>query len=142
MSASVSVYNDYSPEFKAEAILAVQVNNGNVLKTARELGLGESTLRYWIEQETDTVRRIREGRKGELAEQFEHVSRVYIDRALEPEAIAKTSGYYAVIAASDAMKSAQLLRGHPTAITENIERTELTLTLQQSLGQVIEAEVD
>lgn len=131
-------YRDYSPEFKADAISLVQANGGNVSKTAKDLGLTESTIRYWIEQETQAQREIREGRKGELAEQFEHVSRVYIDRALEPDAIQKTSGYYAVIAASDAMKSAQLLRGQPTSITASIERTELTVLLQSALGVAID----
>lgn len=135
-------YRDYTPEFKADTLLALTINNGNIYKTAKDAGIAASLLRYWVETETDELRKIRQGRKGELAEQFEHVSRVYIDRALEPDAIAKTSGYYAVIAASDAMKSAQLLRGQPTSITENIERQEITLTLQRSLGQVIDAEVE
>ena len=115
-----SSYRDYSPEFKAEVILAVSVNNGNVYKTAKEAGINESLLRYWIEQETAEVRKIREGRKGEVAQQFEHLSRVYIDRALEPDAIAKTSGYYAVSAASEAMKTAQLLRNQPTSIVATV----------------------
>ena len=115
-----SSYRDYSSEFKAEVILAVSANNGNVYKTAKEAGINESLLRYWIEQETAEVRKIREGRKGEVAQQFEHLSRVYIDRALEPDAIAKTSGYYAVSAASEAMKTAQLLRNQPTSIVATV----------------------
>ena len=136
-------YKDYPVEFKAEALLAVQVNGGNVSKTARDLGLTESTLRYWIEQETDACREIREGRKGELAAQFERVSRVYIDRALEPDAVAKTSGYYAVMAASDAMKSSQLLRNQPTSIVATVGASELnelipvvsTIATEQRLTQ-------
>jgi transposase-like protein len=125
MSAELAVtdqssrsYRDYSAEFKAEALLTLTANNNNVYKTAKELSIAQSLLRYWVEQETDECRKIREGRKGELAEQFEHLSRVYIDRALEPDAIAKTSGYYAVAAAGDAIKSAQLLRGQPTQIVQ------------------------
>lgn len=131
-------YRDYSPEFKADAILAVVANSGNVNKTARDLQIPESLLRYWIERETDESRKIREGRKGELAAQFEHVSRVYIDRALEPDAIAKTSGYYAVVAASDAMKSAQLLRGQPTSISLSLNSEDLSSFLVDSIADVID----
>lgn len=127
------VYSDYSPEFKAEALLALEVNGNSIRKTAKDLGLAESTLRYWIEQENERVREIREGRRGPLAEQFEHVSRVYIDRALEPDAVAKTSGYYAVIAASDAMKSAQLLRGQPTTITATVDNSKELLSAVQAI---------
>lgn len=133
----VSTYRDYSPEFKADTLNALTINNGNIYKTAKEAGIERSVLRYWVETETAEAREIRQGRKGELAEQFEHVSRVYLDRALEPDAIAKTTGYYAVVAASDAMKSAQLLRGQPTSINVSIN-ADVAGFLSDSIADVID----
>lgn len=120
-----STYRDYSPEFKAEVLLAVTINNGNVYKTAKDFGISERIIRYWIEKQTDEVRQIREGRQGPLAEQYEHVARVYLDRALEPEAVAKTSGYYAVVAAKQAIETSQLLKGQPTSITASVQVDDL-----------------
>ena len=40
----------YSEQTRAEALLAVEINNGNVLQTATQLGLAESTLRKWVEE--------------------------------------------------------------------------------------------
>jgi len=112
-------YQDYSPQFKTDALILLEAKGGlgKIRETARELNIPEKTLRYWIEQDTDEMRQIRAGAKGEVADAFERISRIYLDRAAEPDAIAKTSGYYAVVAASDAIKSAQLLRGQPTSIT-------------------------
>lgn len=132
-----NTYRDYTPEFKADTLLALTINNGNVYKTAKDAGIAQSLLRYWVEQETDECRKIREGRKGELAAQFEHVSRIYLDRALEPSAIEKTSGYYAVVAASDAMKSAQLLRGQPTSINVSVN-ADVSDWLSESIADVID----
>ena len=38
----------YSEKDKAEALLALEVNGGNVNKTATELGIPEPTLRSWV----------------------------------------------------------------------------------------------
>lgn len=115
-----ATYQDYSPEFKAQTLILLEANAGQVRKTAREAGINEATLRYWVEQDNDETRVIRAGAKGDIADAFERVSRLYLDRAAEPGAIEKTSGYYAVVAASDAIKSAQLLRGQPTSISGSV----------------------
>lgn len=38
----------YSEKDRAEALLALEVNEGNVLKTATELNIPETTLRHWV----------------------------------------------------------------------------------------------
>lgn len=40
----------YSEQTRAEALLAVEINNGNVLQTANQLNMAESTLRKWVEE--------------------------------------------------------------------------------------------
>jgi len=38
----------YSEQTRAEALLALEINNGNILQTATQLGIGEATLHRWI----------------------------------------------------------------------------------------------
>ncbi len=40
----------YQPEFKAQAVAAVRRSNGKIRTVARELGIHESTLRFWVRQ--------------------------------------------------------------------------------------------
>ena len=40
----------YSEQKRAEAILAVELNDGNVLQAAHQMGVPESTLRRWVEE--------------------------------------------------------------------------------------------
>jgi transposase-like protein len=134
-----SAYQDYSPEFKLEAMILLEANGGKIRETARQLKIQDSTLRYWIEQDNEETRRIRAGAKGDYADAFERVSRIYLDRAAEPDAVDKTSGYYAVIAASDAMKSSQLLRGQPTEIVEHVESRKVLVLMADALGVAGEA---
>jgi len=39
----------YSEQTRAEALLALEINNGNVLQTATQLGIPETSLRRWAE---------------------------------------------------------------------------------------------
>lgn len=38
----------YSEKDKAEALVALEANQGNVLQTATQLGIPETTLRHWV----------------------------------------------------------------------------------------------
>ena len=38
----------YSEQTRAEALLALELNNGNILQTATQLGIGEATLHRWL----------------------------------------------------------------------------------------------
>jgi transposase-like protein len=38
----------YSEQTRADALLAIELNNGNVLQTATQLGIGEATLHRWV----------------------------------------------------------------------------------------------
>lgn len=41
----------YSPEFKADAIALVRSSGRSVASIARELGIGESNLGYWLKKD-------------------------------------------------------------------------------------------
>ena len=131
-----SIKTQYSDVFKAQALIALRVNNGNVQGTARKLGIPTDTLNDWANNRgvNQAVLEIQDGVKGPIADEFEKASRLYLQRAIDPEAIAKTSGYYALLGAGDAIKSAQLLRGLPTNISEHIDSQELTVILQSVIA--------
>jgi transposase-like protein len=38
----------YSEQTRAEALLALELNNGNILQTATQLNIGEATLHRWV----------------------------------------------------------------------------------------------
>lgn len=122
LPARQTTYQDYSPQFKTDALIILEGKGGlgKIRETARELNIPEKTLRYWIEQDNDEMRQIRAGAKGDMADAFERVARIYLDRAAETDAVEKTSGYYAVTAAKEAIVTTQLLRGQPTSITTSV----------------------
>lgn len=64
----------YTAEDKAKALVMVAMNDGNELKTSRELGIPLNTIRYWLRQE-------REGKTSTTVMQLKHqvVSRVFAD---------------------------------------------------------------
>lgn len=139
--APVNHKSQYSDAFKANALIAVKLNEGNVTKTARELGIPWQTLQDWAvkgEGINAAVLEYQRGVKGPLADAFETASRIFLERAMDPEAVGKTSAYYAMLAASDAFKSCQLGRGLPTSITENnnVESRQVLALLIQAIAPV------
>jgi transposase-like protein len=43
----------YTEQFRAEALVALEANNGNILQTSTQLGIGEATLRGWVAEIRD-----------------------------------------------------------------------------------------
>jgi truncated hemoglobin YjbI len=108
----------YSDKEKASALAALDANGGNVNRTARQIGIGESTLRQWAKNQhvAADVADIREQKKEELGDIFERLTRkglAYLEDNM-------SSGRYGEISIgvcqwTDKM---QLLRGEATTISE------------------------
>jgi transposase-like protein len=43
----------YTPEFRAQALVTLEANGGNILQTATQLGVGEATIRAWVAENSD-----------------------------------------------------------------------------------------
>lgn len=43
----------YTPEQRAEALVTLESNGGNVLQTSRQLGIDEKTIRNWVGENAD-----------------------------------------------------------------------------------------
>jgi len=121
---------------KAEALAALDANGGNVNRTARQLGIPESTLRGWKKldeeqastpfaaqtREVREFREIREEKKAALADRLETIAHQIVDALGDkiPEAnLQQAATSLGII--TDKM---QLLRNAPTAIHENRDVSE------------------
>jgi transposase len=63
----------FSPEFREKAVAYVLEQNKSLVDAARELGIGESTLGYWV----STARKNAAGSNGEMSvEEREEVRRL------------------------------------------------------------------
>jgi hypothetical protein len=132
----------YSDTFKAQALITLDLNAGNIRKTASQLEIPWQTLNEWAKRKSginaETLE-IRDGLKVPIADRFEQAADLYLDRAMKPGAINKTSGYYALLGAGDAMKNAQLLRGLPTSISGNVmSEDERRLRVAELLAKISE----
>ena len=79
----------YSDDEKASALTLLAVNNGNVKRTARTLGIPRSTLTAWAKAR-GTHARVTELchlKKETLADKFEEVVQVMLDGAMSPAKI-------------------------------------------------------
>lgn len=43
----------YTEQFRAEALVTLEANGGNILQTAEQLGVGQATLKSWVTQNRD-----------------------------------------------------------------------------------------
>ncbi len=108
----------YSEDDKATALAALAANDGNVLRTAQDLGIPEPTIRKWKNGQgvvQEVVQKC-ERKKEELSSIFDRAARVYLEHAMNPETLARVGGKDAIIAAATATDKKQLLNSLPTTI--------------------------
>lgn len=116
----------YSDRERADA-LALCKASGNLSEVSRSTGIPISTLSLWragLRGYNDDLAALQRQSEKTLADKFEMCAHLYIERAVQKEAIKKTSGYYAVKAANEGAVTANLLRGLPTVISETINDSE------------------
>lgn len=133
------VKRKYSDVEKADALVVLDLNAGNIFKTAKELGIPRKTLESWATERAGSnwsVAEMRHESKLGMAEEFESTARKYLNHAQDPYVIAASSGRDAVFAAALAIDKTQLLRNLPTQITANIDREDITVYLQSSLDNL------
>lgn len=129
-------YRDYSPEFKAHTLALVKSNNGNVLRTAKELGLDESVIRLWLRQQS-RYRSLSEQKVIELAEKAEFNAHLLADSIadhdLETASLAQKATAMGIM-----VDKMQLLRGQPTSISISLGRDDINSFLSSSLSDIID----
>ncbi len=117
----MSTNRHHSPETKASALAALILNEGNVLRTATQLGLAESTLRGFVAaaegEQGESLRRLREQKRTALQEKFERLADEMLD--LVERKKDQLSPRDAMICAGIAVDKFRLLGDQPTSISRS-----------------------
>ncbi len=127
-------YQDYSPDRKAEAISLIEAANGNTSEVSRATGIPRQSLDYWW-QNKHRFAEVQPQKRLELVEKLDYCADLLVSAI--PGKIAAPLVQVATAAAIMIDKS-QLLKGLPTSIGLDIERTELVVIMQSSLSAGLE----
>lgn len=108
----------FSDNDKAAALAALDANGGNVYRTAKQLGIGRTTLENWAKGRgvNHDVPELRQVKKRELADKLELVAHRYSNHLLKKSTVTETSAKDAAITVGTAIDKMRLLRGLPTEI--------------------------
>ena len=138
LEARALTYQDYSTQRKAEVLALVAANDGNVQKTALEVGIPHQTIRHWLKQ-SDRYSQIQTTSALNLADKLEVIAHSTADSLAEHDlSIVSFRDKAAVLAV--AVDKMQLLRGLPTSINAEVERQELVVILQSALSAGLEGD--
>lgn len=113
----------YSAEDIGNALAVLKSNKGNLLRTAKELGIPRLTLREWEKnnrRDSPEVRQIQHEKEQDMLKLYGNAERTYLEQATRPEIVAKTSGLDAMKAAGIARDKQQILNGQPTSISASV----------------------
>jgi len=126
----------YPPDAKASALAALVVNEGNVLRTATQLGMPESTLRLWVAgaegQVRDDLLRLREAKTSALRDRFESIAEATMG-VLESK-LQDLSPRDAAIVIGIFVDKWRLLSGEATSISGTTANEERRQALRQRYG--------
>ncbi len=80
----------YTEEFKAEAVNVVLCSDRSVNSIAKELGIGESTLRYWL-----GTKKTAKGTDMTLPERVKYLEKQNRRLKMEQEILKKAAAFFA-----------------------------------------------
>ena len=113
----------YTDRQKAEALAALDANDGNLSRTSRQIGIPRKTLERWRNGEgtNGDVAQLRHQKKGELAREMTKIAWQLAGDMQLPVRRRKATLVQTATAMAIVIDKAQLLRGEPTSITENAD---------------------
>jgi transposase-like protein len=107
---------NYSDDDKATALAALAANEGNLKRTAQQLGIPRRTLEHWSKGKSHpAVRELAHQKKAELADRLEDIAHQLLDAL--PDKIANASLQHTAITLGIAVEKMRLLREQPTSIS-------------------------
>lgn len=129
----------YSDQQRAEALAALDANEGNLSETARDTGIPRQTLQEWQRGRVpEGVPELRQEKKQSLADRLEALAHTLID--VMPEKAADASLQQVATSFGIAVDKMRLLRGEPTSIEES--RQELTEDDASDLAAILHSAGD
>lgn len=122
----------YSDTQKADALVALDANGGNVIGTSRLIGIPEKTLEEWSKNRriNEDVAILREGKREDLADRLEDIAHKLLDSMASKIPDANLSNVS--VSFGIAVDKMRLLREQPTSITSALtddERADRVATL-------------
>lgn len=143
----------YNSQQRAEALALLEANEGNILRTSQQLGIGEATLHDWVSQSRDPKTPIAEETKAILPEVKEDfLARLVTarDKVLDQldTQIADLKAREAAVTLGILIDKVELLKGNATqrvesvgngeTVNEAIERIKQEFESRFSRSQVLE----
>lgn len=110
----------YSDNDKAIALAALDANEGNVLRTAKQLGIPHKTLDEWAKgrNQVPQVADLHKEKRKDLGDRLEDLAHSLVD--ILPDKIPEASLRDLAGALIVAVDKMQLLKGAPTAISKDV----------------------
>lgn len=126
----------YSDEEKATALAALDANGGNIARTARALGIPDSTLRGWAGGRgvNEKIPQLRAQKKRDIAEGLREIAWLLIDAI--PDKINRGSLKDLFLGLGIAIDKLQLLEGKPTERTEQSGRVQVNVRYVDQAGEM------
>lgn len=138
--------SQYTPEEKARVLVALDANNGNVKRTARETGVAEQTIRNWKksvarEGVQSEVAAVLPAVQADFAEKTERVRDIMLNN-LEAKALNdELSGRDLLMGVGILTDKLRITRGEATSRTEHVDAPasaeEIGAAVQDYLGRAI-----
>ena len=116
----------------------IQAHDGNVLQVANLTGIAHQTIRRWLDQ-ADRYSALRNEKSIDLAKKLEDNAHRLADSIADHD-LSIVPLQSKATALGIMVEKMQLLRGEPTSITANVDRQELSVTLNVALAELGEAD--
>jgi len=120
------VAHPYSERDRAAALAALETNDGNLTRTARQLNISTSTLRRWRNAQTDPANTgpLKKATQDALPEARQNIAdrlREFVHAALDlaPDKLSEANLQQTFTAVGISLDKAQLLDGKPTEIAQH-----------------------
>jgi len=127
----------YSDADKAKALIALDLNGGNVKYTAQQIDIPRKTLATWKDGNhlNEDVASLRHNKTKDLADKFEELAHLYIGQA--KQTIDSAKGTNAITGAAVAVDKMRLLRDQSTS-NINVQQSVIHSYITQGLASNIE----
>lgn len=106
----------YTDADRASALAALDANEGNIRKTARDTGISASTITGWRDTRTLEGTEVRAQKKAELADKLEDVAHKLVDAL--PSKLSEANLQQVATSLGITIDKLRLLREESTAIEE------------------------
>jgi hypothetical protein len=136
----------YTAEQKANALILLATNKGNLARTARDTGLPRKTISAWAKGKhiQGVTPEIMQSKTDEIVEKLDRNIALYLEAGADEVKIAKASLKDISIAMAVSLDKKQLLMNRPTQIMQTSQtdrariEASIRLVMQECLAQGVE----